>query len=105
MGDAWNSSWSLGDRIRRSGSAKLKVEGSWARGRTGVSGIGSGFCRGGRFLRGIRGGRTAFGAGFSRASRSGSENSVVMTTGILAGGGGCSCDLGPWHAGWKYYAT
>lgn len=45
----------------------------------GVSGIGREFCEGGGFPRGTRGGITVLGAElFARASRNGSENSVVV---------------------------
>lgn len=79
MGDARKSSWSFSDRIRRSGSENLRVETSGGGANLGVSGTGRGFCGGGGFLRGTRVGIAFLGVELlARASRSGSENSVVV---------------------------
>lgn len=79
MGDARKSSWSFSDRIRRSGSENLRLERSGGGANVGVSGTGRGFCGEGGFLRGTRVGIAFLGAELlARASRSGSENSVVV---------------------------
>lgn len=79
MGDARNSLWSFSDRIRRSGSENLRVDRSGGGANVGVSGTGRGFCGGGGFLRGTRVGIAFLWAALlARASRSGSEDSVVV---------------------------
>lgn len=55
------------------------MDGSGGGANVGVSGIGMGFCGGRGFPRGTKGGITSLGAELlARASRSGSENSVVV---------------------------
>lgn len=51
--EAWKSSWSCGDRMRRVGFVNSRLEAWSGGGNGGVSGIGRGFCEGKGRVRGF----------------------------------------------------